>query len=94
MIRVMIVEDQKLVRSLLESYIQNEDGYQLAVSIPGAAEAPILCDTEDIDLVLDELDAKITGIGFTDDWQSLNDTGDILQRLYDEIYAQEDDEEE
>ena len=52
MIRVMIVEDQKLVRSLLESYIQNEDGYQLAVSIPGAAEAPILCDTDDIDLVL------------------------------------------
>lgn len=52
MIRVMIVEDQKLVRSLLESYIQNEDGYQLSVSIPGAAEAPILCDTEDIDLVL------------------------------------------
>ena len=52
MIRVMIVEDQKLVRSLLESYIQDEDGYQLAVSIPGAAEAPILCDTEDIDLVL------------------------------------------
>ena len=49
---------------------------------------------EDIDLVLDELDAKITGIGFTDDWQSLNDTGDILQRLYDEIYAQEDDDEE
>ena len=37
MIRVMIVEDQKLVRSLLESYIQNEDEYQLAVSIPGAA---------------------------------------------------------
>lgn len=49
---------------------------------------------EDIDLVLDELDAKITEIGFTDDWQSLNDTGDILQRLYDEIYAQEDDDEE
>ena len=49
---------------------------------------------EDIDLVLDELDAKITEIGFTDDWQSLNDTGDILQRLYDEIYVQEDDEEE
>ena len=31
MIRVMIVEDQKLVRSLLESYIQNEDGYQLSL---------------------------------------------------------------
>ena len=52
MIRVMIVEDQKLVRSLLESYILNEEGYRLAVSIPGAAEAPILCDTEDIDLIL------------------------------------------
>lgn len=52
MIQVMIVEDQKLVRSLLESYIQNEEGYRLAASIPGAAEAPILCDTEDIDLIL------------------------------------------
>ena len=63
MIRVMIVEDQKLVRSLLESYIQNEDGYQLAVSIPGAAEAPILCDTEDIDLVL--MDVQTEPVSYT-----------------------------
>lgn len=48
---------------------------------------------DDIDLVLDELDAKITAIGFTDDWQHLNSTGDVLQQLYDEIYAQEDDKE-
>ena len=62
MIRVMIVEDQKLVRSLLESYIQNEDGYQLAVSIPGAAEAPILCDTEDIALgLMDRTPRKRSG---------------------------------
>ena len=52
MIHVLIVEDQKLVRSLLESYIQNEEGYRLAASIPGAAEAPTLCDTEEIDLIL------------------------------------------
>ena len=63
MIRVMIVEDQKLVRSLLESYIQDEDGYQLAVSIPGAAEAPILCDTEDIDLVL--MDVQTEPVSYT-----------------------------
>lgn len=44
---------------------------------------------DDIDLVLDELDAKLTAIGFTDDWQRLNSTGDVLQQLYDEIFAQE-----
>lgn len=52
MIHVLIVEDQKLVRSLLESYIQSEEGYRLVASIPGAAEAPTLCDTEEINLVL------------------------------------------
>ena len=40
MIRVMIVEDQKLVRSLLESYIQNEYGYQLAVLSPAPQRLP------------------------------------------------------
>ncbi len=42
---------------------------------------------EDIDLVLDELDAKITAIGFEKGQQSLNKVGDLLQRLYDDIFA-------
>lgn len=36
MVNVMIVEDQKLVRSILESYIKKEEGYELLSSIPGA----------------------------------------------------------
>ena len=31
--QVMIVEDQKMIRSLLESYIEKEPGYQVAVAI-------------------------------------------------------------
>ena len=50
--QVMIVEDQKMIRSLLESYIEKEPGYQVAVSIPGANQAPGLCDTMGIDLIL------------------------------------------
>ena len=48
---------------------------------------------EDIDLVLDELENKVLEIGYLDNWESLNDTGAMLERLYDEIYVQEDDEE-
>ena len=50
--QVMIVEDQKMISSLLESYIEKEPGYQVAVSIPGANQAPGLCDTMGIDLIL------------------------------------------
>lgn len=49
---------------------------------------------EDIDLVLDELENKMLDIGFEKGQETLNDTGAMLERLYDEIYAQEDDEEE
>ena len=37
--RVMIVEDQTIIRSLLESYFRVEDGYQITASIPGAKQA-------------------------------------------------------
>lgn len=50
--QVMIVEDQKMIRSLLESYIEKEPGYQVAASITGANQAPGLCDTMGIDLIL------------------------------------------
>lgn len=47
---VMIVEDQKMIRTLLEGYIRQEPDYRVAVSISGAAQAPELCGG--IDLVL------------------------------------------
>lgn len=46
---------------------------------------------KDIDLVLDELDAKIVEIGFEKGQQSLNRVGDRLQRLYDDIFASVED---
>lgn len=49
---------------------------------------------EDIDLVLDELENKMLDIGFEKGQETLNDTGAMLERLYYEIYVQEDDEEE
>lgn len=52
MVNVMIVEDQKLVRSILESYIKKEEGYELVSSIPGADRAADICDAGRIDLIL------------------------------------------
>lgn len=41
----------------------------------------------DIDLLLTELDDKITEIGFYDNYD-LNKDGILLQRLYDDLYYQ------
>ena len=50
--RVMIVEDQTMIRSLLESYFRAEEGHQIVVSIPGAKQAVEICRTSPIDLIL------------------------------------------
>ena len=50
--RVMIVEDQTMIRSLLESYFRAEDGYRIAASIPGAKQAVEVCRTSSVDLIL------------------------------------------
>ena len=47
--RVMIVEDQTMIRSLLESYFHAEDGYQITASIPGAKQAVEVCRTSSVD---------------------------------------------
>ena len=44
-------------------------------------------DEDDIETVLDELDNKITEIGFDANYD-LNEVGRKLQRLYDELYDQ------
>ena len=50
--KVMIVEDQTMIRSLLESYFHAEDGYRITVSIPGAKQAVEMCRTNSVDLIL------------------------------------------
>ena len=50
--KVMIVEDQTMIRSLLESYFRAEDGYRITASIPGAKQAVEMCRTNSVDLIL------------------------------------------
>lgn len=49
---VMIVEDQAVIRGLLESYFHNEDEYRIVASIPGAKQAVDLCESIAVDLIL------------------------------------------
>lgn len=48
----MIVEDQKMIRTLLENYINKEDGYRVVFSLSAARQAPGLCGEAKIDLIL------------------------------------------
>ena len=50
--RVMIVEDQTMIRSLLENYFRAEDGYRIVAPIPGAKQAVEVCRTSSVDLIL------------------------------------------
>ena len=49
---VMIVEDQKMIRNILEGYIRKADGFRLAFSIEGAEQAYEICETKEIHLIL------------------------------------------
>ena len=48
----MIVEDQKMIRSLLENYIEKEPGYRVVSSVAGANRAFELCEEIKVDLIL------------------------------------------
>ncbi len=50
--RVMIVEDQAMIRSLLETYFPAEEGHRIVASIPGAKQAVEVCRTNHVDLIL------------------------------------------
>ena len=52
MTHILIVEDQAMVRKLLESYAEKDPELVLAASIPGANFAPELCRRQPVDLVL------------------------------------------
>ncbi len=49
---VMIVEDQPMIRSLLESYFRTEDGHRIVASIPSAKQAVEICRVSAVDLIL------------------------------------------
>lgn len=49
---VMIVEDQRMIRSILEGYIDKSDDFLLKASIEGAEQAYEICETKTIHLIL------------------------------------------
>lgn len=51
MINVIIVEDQKLIRGILEGYVNRENDFNLAASVSAASQAPEICDKKPIDLI-------------------------------------------
>lgn len=61
----MIVEDQKMIRSLLESYINKEEGYRIVFSIAGANQAPEICEMVGIDLILMDVQTENHENGLT-----------------------------
>ena len=63
--RVMIVEDQTMIRSLLESYFRAEDGYRITASIPGAKQAVEVCRTSPVDLILMDVQTENRENGLT-----------------------------
>lgn len=65
MVKVMIVEDQKLIRSLIESYVEKADGYELTASISSAAKAPEICDVKPVDLIFMDVQTEHHENGLT-----------------------------
>ena len=62
---VLIVEDQPMVRRLLETYVEAEPGLTLAASIPGAKLAPKLCRQKQVDLILMDVQTENRENGLT-----------------------------
>ena len=52
MIRVLIVEDQKMAQENMEAIIKAGEAYALAGIIPNAADAELFCMRENVDLIL------------------------------------------
>ncbi len=63
--KVMIVEDQPMIRSLLESYFRAENGHSIVASIPGAKQAVEICRVSDVDLILMDVQTEHRENGLT-----------------------------
>ena len=62
---VMIVEDQPMIRGLLESYFTVEDGHRIVASIPGAKQAVEMCAGNAVDLILMDVQTQHRENGLT-----------------------------
>lgn len=64
MIKVLIVEDQRMMRETMENYIRQSEGYILAGSIAGAGLAVNFCASSPVDLVLMDVCTENDESGF------------------------------
>lgn len=64
MIKVLIVEDQRMMRETMESYIRQSEGYCLSGSIAGAGLAEKYCASNPVDLVLMDVCTENDESGF------------------------------
>ena len=67
---VMIVEDQKMIRSILEGYIDKAADFLLAASVEGAERACEICETKKIHLVLIVVVTSLVDAGILDQAKS------------------------
>ncbi|MGM9635518.1 MAG: response regulator [Candidatus Avispirillum sp.] len=63
-VRVLIVEDQRMMRETMENYILHSEGYELAGSISCAADAESCCAVEKVDLILMDVCTERDESGF------------------------------
>lgn len=64
MIKVLIIEDQRMMRETMEVYIKQTEGYTLAGSFPAAGDAEPFCASNPVDLVLMDVCTENDESGF------------------------------
>ena len=64
MINVLIIEDQRMMRETMETYIKQTEGYSLAGSFPAADDAEKFCAKNPVDLVLMDVCTENDESGF------------------------------
>ena len=64
MIKVLIVEDQRLMREMMETYVRQTEGYSLVGSLPDAKASEHFCASNAVDLVLMDVCTENDESGF------------------------------
>ena len=64
MINVLIIEDQRMMRETMETYITQAEGYHLSGSFPAASDAEKFCALNPVDLVLMDVCTENDESGF------------------------------
>lgn len=64
MIKVLIVEDQRMMREMMETYVRQTEGYSLVGSLPDAKASELFCASNAVDLVLMDVCTENDESGF------------------------------